>query len=206
MTRIKICGLKREEDIAYVNEARPDFAGFIINVPESSRNVDVSLLYQLTALLDPAIAPVGVFVDEDEKLVAGLLKERVIRAAQLHGHEDPGYISRLRALTQGCGEIWKAFKIRNLNDIKEAVMCSADRILLDGGAGDGRVFDWSLLRKVNRPYILAGGLNEENISRAIGTLHPWGVDMSSGAETMGIKDPGKILNITALVRQENLSE
>lgn len=206
MTRIKICGLKRKEDIAYINEAHPDFAGFIVNVPESSRNVDVSVLYQLTAILDPSIAAVGVFVDEDEKLVAGLLKEGVIRAAQLHGHEDSGYISRLRALTQGCGEIWKAFKIRNLKDIKEAVMCSADRILLDGGAGDGRVFDWSLLRKVNRPYILAGGLNEENISRAIGTLHPWGVDMSSGAETMGIKDPGKILNITALVRQENLSQ
>ncbi len=201
MTRIKICGLKRQEDILYVNEAMPDYAGFIIHVPKSPRNVEAEALHQLAGRLKAGIIPVGVFVDADETFVASLLGTGVIRTAQLHGHEDDHYIARLKALAPEWAKIIKAFKVKGPEDVAAAQKCPADMILLDGGSGDGKVFDWSLLKNICRPYILAGGLNEKNMDKAINVLHPWGVDLSSGVETDGRKDREKICRIVKLVRQ-----
>ena len=166
------------------------------------------------------IRAVGVFVDEDVKKVAELLNTGVIDIAQLHGNEDEEYISRLRncldvrvmspqnndAINQinlkitnaletsntDSGRIIKAFKIKTKEDLEKAKTSTADYILLDAGAGDGTRFNWDLLQGFDRPYFLAGGLDPENVEDAITKLHPYGVDVSSGIETDGYKDPIKM--------------
>lgn len=191
MTRIKICGLSRSCDIEYVNAAKPDFAGFIINFPKSRRNVSLRQLNELRNRLDTGITPVGVFVNEDTEIVAGLLNRNIISIAQLHGTEDETYIKRLRSLTDR--PIIKAFSVKQRDDIRTALQSTSDYILLDNGAGGtGTSFDWALLDKIDRPWFLAGGLHPGNIEDAIAAFHPYAVDLSSGVETNGVKDPGKI--------------
>ena len=98
-TRIKICGLTRPEDIQAVNQAKPDFAGFIVEFPKSRRNVTVEQLKALREELDDSILPVGVFVNAPVELPAQLLNEGTIALAQLHGQEDENYIRQLKTMT-----------------------------------------------------------------------------------------------------------
>ena len=170
-TRIKICGLTRPEDIQAVNQAKPDFAGFIVEFPKSRRNVTVEQL----------------------------LNEGTIALAQLHGQEDENYIRQLKTMTDQL--LIKAFSIKTEADIKKAIRSEADYILLDQGAGGtGETFDWSLVPAIKRPWFLAGGLGCENLESAIHLLHPWAVDLSSSVETDGHKDPDKILEAVYAVR------
>ena len=199
-TKIKICGLKRPEDITYVNEAKPDYCGFIIEFPKSSRNVTGALVRELTAILNPDIIPVGVFVNAAPERVEELLLDGTIHIAQLHGQEDEAYIKKLKSLTDH--PVMKAFSIQEKKDLDAAAASSADLILLDHGkGGTGETFDWSLLEGwTKRPYFLAGGLNPENIPEAIQRIHPWGIDLSSAVETDGKKDREKILQAVKTVR------
>ena len=233
MTKIKICGLRRPEDIAYVNEAQPDYCGFVIDVPFSSRSISPEELSRLRESLDDSIHPVGVFVNAPPELVAGLLKEGVIRTAQLHGQEDERYLAAVRAL---CGshrilpempetapcicasppgpapvpELWKSFSILGEKDLMRAQESSADMVLLDHGrGGTGSSFDWNLLDDpppdtFSRPYILAGGLSPANIPEVIRRYRPWAIDLSSSVETDGHKDLSKIKAAMAAVRSVEL--
>lgn len=201
MTQIKICGLSRLCDIEFVNQYKPDYCGFIIDYPKSRRNVSPEWVRCLTKKLDRAVTPVGVFVDAQPETVAELLRAGVIAVAQLHGHEDEKYIARLRELVPG-SEIWKAFKVRTAADLEAARTSSADRILLDNGYGTGKAFDWTLVGDLDRPFILAGGLTPESLAEAIETLGPECVDISSGVETDGLKDPHKIRAAIAAVRSD----
>ena len=198
-TKIKICGLSRPEDIEAVNEVKPDYAGFVVEVSKSRRNVSVQQLRRLTALLDHGIVSVGVFVNAPVELIVGLLQDGVLAMAQLHGQEDDAYIQALQARTGK--PVWKAFRIRSTDDSDAARASSADMILLDNGYGTGRTFDWSLAGGVNRPFLLAGGLAPDNIPEAVAALHPYGVDISSGVETGGQKDRGKILAAVSAARR-----
>ena len=191
-TKIKICGLKRPEDIIYVNEAKPDYAGFIIEVPKSSRNVTEDQVRELTAKLDPDIISVGVFVNAVPERVEKLLLEGTIHIAQLHGQEDEAYIKRIRKNTGH--QVIKAFSVKTAQDIENAMNSPADYILFDqGSGGTGRTFDWSLIPDIKRPFFLAGGLGADNLETAIRTIHPYAVDLSSSVETEGVKDRDKIL-------------
>ena len=201
MTKIKICGLFRPCDVDYVNEARPDWCGFIVNFPKSHRNRTPDQVRTLRARLDPAVIPVGVFVDRPVGEVAGLLNDGTITVAQLHGHEDEDYLAALRALAPG-RELWKAFKIRSEDDLAAAAASTADQILLDNGYGTGQTFDWSLAGGVKRSFLLAGGLTPENIPDAVARLHPMGLDLSSGVETDRETDRTKILAAVAAARKE----
>ena len=193
-TRIKICGLTRPEDIQAVNQAKPDFAGFIVEFPKSRRNVTGAQLRTLREKLDESILPVGVFVNAPVELPAQLLNERTIALAQLHGQEDENYIRQLKTMTDQL--LIKAFSIKTEADIKKAVRSEADYILLDQGAGGtGETFDWSLVPAIKRPWFLAGGLGCENLESAIHLLHPWAVDLSSSVENDGHKEPDKILEV-----------
>ena len=189
MTRIKMCGLRREEDILAVNELKPDYIGFVF-YPGSRRYISPEAAKALRAKLLPGIRAVGVLVDETPEAAARLLEEGIVDMLQLHGHEDEAYLADLRHRTDR--PLIQAFRIRNGEDARRAAASTAEEILLDAGAGDGKIFDWSLLREVNRPYFLAGGLNPENVSRAVRELQPYGVDVSSGIETDGCKDPAKM--------------
>lgn len=221
MTKIKMCGLRKLEDIEAVNECKPDYAGFVF-APESRRYVTAEQAAELKDYLDPQIQAVGVFVDEAPEKVAALLNEGVIDLAQLHGSEDEEYLVKLRKLTEK--PIIQAFRIRTKEDVIRAMQSSADEILLDSGAGTGSTFNWEILcmdraggqamdGEQNRekslyaeetcPYFLAGGLNPQNVTEAIRRLHPYAVDVSSGIETDGSKDREKIAAFVTAVRKEN---
>ena len=201
MTKIKICGLFRPCDIDFVNEAKPDWCGFIINFPRSHRNVTPDQVRALRERLDGAVTPVGVFVDQPAEAVAALLNDGTLSVAQLHGHEDRDYIAALRALAPG-HPVWKAFKIRAAADLEQALASPADLVLLDSGQGSGQTFDWSLAAGVERPFLLAGGLTPGNIAQAVAAVHPYGLDLSSGVETDRVKDREKILAAVAAARKD----
>lgn len=200
MTKIKICGLFRPRDIEYVNAARPDWCGFIVNFSKSHRNLTPNQVRALRRGLDSAVTPVGVFVDQPVEEVAALLNDGTISIAQLHGHEDQDYIRALRAAAPG-RLVWKAFKVRGPVDLEAANASPADLVILDNGYGTGETFDWSLAGGVTRPFLLAGGLTPENIPDAIRLLHPYSLDISSGVETEKRKDLAKIRAAVAAARK-----
>lgn len=187
--KIKICGLRRECDIEYVNELLPDYIGFIF-AEKSRRYVTPAEAAKLKARLDPSIKAVGVFVNAPIDRVAALVEQQIIDAVQLHGSEDDRYIRNLRSQT-GC-PILKAFIVKDTDDVRAAEQSSADYVLLDGGEGSGNPFDWSQIKTLSRPYFLAGGLNLDNLEEAVQKLWPYAVDVSSGVETGGWKDYYKI--------------
>ena len=189
MTKVKLCGLRREEDIEAANELRPDYIGFVF-AEKSRRAVTRETAARLKSLLSPGIPAVGVFVNAQPETVAYLLEDGIIDLAQLHGQEDADYIARLRALTDR--PVIQAFRVRTAEDAKRAEESPADYILLDAGAGDGKTFEWELAGGVWRPYFLAGGLTPENAGDAVARLNPFALDVSSGIETDGWKDPEKM--------------
>ena len=200
MTKIKICGLRSEEDISYVNELHPDYIGFVF-LKGRHRYISPQYAGILRKQLDPAIQSVGVFVDEPVEEVAALLKEGTIQIAQLHGQEDEEYARKLK---QMCDRpVVKAFIIKSLADLEKARSYPTDYLLLDNGMGTGEAFDWSLAKGINRPFFLAGGLTMDNVRRAITCVHPYGVDVSSGVETDGRKDYCKMKAFIEMVRNTN---
>ena len=200
MIRIKLCGLTRPRDIRAANELKPDYVGFVF-APKSRRYVTPHQAEALKAILDPGIQAVGVFVNEPLQRVADLLDKGIIDLAQLHGSEDGDYVRSLKACAGK--PVIQAFRVAAAEDIRRAEESPADFILLDSGAGTGTVFDWTLLETVKRPYFLAGGLGLHNVAQAVARLHPYAVDVSSGIETDGVKDPDKMAVFVDAVRKED---
>ena len=197
MTKIKLCGLKRECDIDYVNELMPDFVGFVFAV-KSKRYVTFEQAEKLQSKLNDAIIPVGVFVDEDIKNIEYLVNCGIIGAVQLHGNEDNEYIRILR--TKVNCPIIQAFHIENKADIAKAEKSQADFIMLDSGGGTGKTFEHSLIKNIKRDFFLAGGLGSENVVKAISKCKPYAVDASSSLETDGVKDKNKMTAFVDAVR------
>lgn len=196
-TKSKICGLMTLEDVRYVNEAKPDYVGFVL--AKSRRRISREQARQLRMELDPSIQAVGVFVNELPDIVAGYLEDGIIDIAQLHGQEDEFYIRKLQ-MTSGA-MVMKAFSVRTEADLEKARQSSADMILLDHGkGGTGESFDWRLLETFERPYFLAGGITPENAQEAIRRFHPFALDVSSGVETDGKKDKAKIMEIVRRIK------
>ncbi len=190
MTRIKICGLFREADVEAVNRFKPDYIGFILNYPKSHRNVSAERAAELRSGLCYGIEAAGVFVNQPEEVITGMAESIGLNVIQLHGQEENETILRIKKKT-GL-PVWKAFRVRNREDLSAAAESAADLVLLDGGTGGGKAFDWNLLTAFSRPYILAGGLTAESIREAIQRFSPSVIDLSSGVETNGVKDPEKI--------------
>lgn len=197
MTRIKFCGLKTLDDIQAANKIAPEYIGFVF-APKSKRYVAPAQARQLRNALDRQIMAVGVFVNENVSNVAALLNDGTIDVAQLHGNETDAYIKNLRGLT--AKPIIKAFQSDN---IAAAEQSPADYVLIDSGAGGGKVFDWTLIN-LRREYFLAGGLTVENVCAAIDMLSPFAVDVSSGIETDGRKDFDKMATFAEVVRRKIL--
>ena len=201
-TKIKICGLRRPEDIAMVNRQLPDYGGFICSAG-FSRSVTMQTLHQLSRQMDHRIQRVGVFVDDGIDQISSYVEEGLIDIVQLHGHEDASYLFWLRKRLPSGFPLIKAFQIRSGEEITAAKQCTADYVLLDGGQGSGQSFDWSFIRNIGREYFLAGGLNPENIKKAVDVCRPYAVDISSGVETNGWKDESKIRACVEYVRKDN---
>lgn len=195
MTKVKICGLMRPQDIESMNRCLPDYAGFVF--AGGRHSVSPVEAFGLIAKLRSSIVPVGVFVDEREDVVAGIAAACCLGVVQLHGNENNAYISNLRALLPSDTLIFKTARVRNFESLAGAMHIDCDMLLLDTyvdgqPGGTGAAFDWGLLEGFGRPYLLAGGLNEDNVAGAVARLRPFGVDVSSGVETNGRKDRDKI--------------
>ena len=200
MTKIKLCGLSRPCDIRAANELLPDYIGFVF-APKSRRYVSPEKAAELKRMLDPGIRAAGVFVDEKPQVIEAIVSRGVIDAVQLHGRENEDYIQDLMKRL-GNTLIIQAFSIRSERDAGRAERSSADLVLVDSpGGGTGEVFDWTLLRKIRRPYFLAGGLTPDNAGDAVNALSPYGVDVSSGIETDGYKDWEKMEKFVLAVRR-----
>lgn len=196
MVNVKFCGLKRLCDIAWVNELHPEYAGFVF--AGKKRRVDDKQAALLRRALDPAIAAVGVFVNEAPAHIEALVLAGTIQIVQLHGQEDEAYIAALRQHLRV--PIIKAFSIACAADIVQAQHSTADYILLDHGAGGtGEPFNWAWLSSIKRPYFLAGGLSPDNAAQAA-ALQPYALDVSSGIETDGVKDKEKMISFMAQIR------
>ena len=197
--KIKLCGLMRPSDIEAANLFHPDYVGFVF-ARKSRRYVSLERVKTLKELLHPDILAVGVFVDEEPDAVAAWLAAGVIDLAQLHGGEDEAYMEKLRGLTDK--PIIKAFSVKGEGDIRNANECSADYVLLDAGdGGTGTAFDREMLAGMNRPYFLAGGLDPSTVGEAVRRWRPYGVDVSSGIETDGVKDADKMREFVDHVRK-----
>lgn len=205
---IKLCGMRRSEDITYSNECQPDYIGFIF--AESKRKVSPELAEQLRSELDPKIVTVGVTVNAPIEFFKEINGSADI--FQLHGNEDAEYISSLRKLFPE-KEIWKAGRIRSEADIDALAELHADKFVLDAFSaeaygGTGKKIDEELLvyakDKLSKPFFIAGGIDSSNIADIIKKFTPYGVDLSSGIETDGFKDRAKMLEIMKIYH--NLTE
>lgn len=204
MTKIKFCGIKRPEDIDYCNQLKPDYVGFIF--AKSKRQIDHTTAKKLRKELNPNIPAVGVFVDEEPIVMAELANSGVIQYIQLHGSEDRKTIQKLRQLTTA--PLIKALAIRDKESFN--IDFDVDYYLYDSydpnlAGGTGKAFNWDLIKNrpsshLNKPFFLAGGLNSHNITEAIASTKPFGIDLSSGTETNGVKDFDKMQKIIDLIR------
>ena len=191
MVKVKICGIRRMEDIEIVNRYKPDYIGFVF--ADSKRRVSHDLAYELKLNLDSDIISVGVFVDASLDEILKLFDEGVIEMAQLHGSESDEYILTLKEKTNSELKIIKAIEMSEDVDLLEYNNSYADYLLLDSGKGSGKTFDWSLIESdLNKEFFLAGGLDISNISDAIKEFDPYAIDLSSSLEVDGFKDESKI--------------
>lgn len=201
MTKVKICGLKTVEDVGKVNPYRPDYVGFVF-APGSKRRVSWELAKEMKGALAPGILAVGVFVNQEIRMIAGLVRAGIIDLVQLHGDEGKEDILELTGLVD-CPVI-KAVPVGHTPPVW--LPQGADYLLFDTAAqergGTGRSFDWSLLGNITAPYFLAGGIHEGNVAEAMAATQPYAVDVSSGVETNGVKDEDKIRRLIRRVRAE----
>ena len=210
MLKLKICGMRRPEDIEIANKYKPDYVGFVF--AQSPRKVSYEQAKELSGLLSEDIVPVGVFVNEHMKLIVDLFKDGIIEIAQLHGDEDEKYIRNLK--DKSIEETGKEISVINAIEIKDDADyddellkwrdSASDYFILDSGKGSGKTFDWSLIDKESEFFknsiFLAGGLNSENLALAIEEFNPFAVDLSSSVETDGFKDVAKVKELIEKVR------
>ena len=220
--KVKMCGISKVETIPAVVEAKPDYMGLVF--APSKRQVTVDQAKILVEELNrgyakkygsdtehdknDTIKTVGVFVNETIDNLVTIANEANLDAVQLHGDEDETFIQSLKERTNV--EVWKAVQIRSAADVEEWIDSSADMLLFDAyhkheRGGTGEVFDWSSLDAFERPFMLAGGIDSTNVARAIRTVRPYGIDISSGIETNGLKDDEKMKAFTNIVRTIALS-
>ena len=215
--KVKMCGISKVETIPAVVEAKPDYMGLVF--APSKRQVTVDQAKTLVEELhkqytkrynngaeqsnNDEIKTVGVFVNETLDNLVSIATEANLDVVQLHGDEDEAFIQSLKERTNV--EVWKAVQIRSAVDAETWIDSSADMLLFDAyhkdeRGGTGEVFDWSCLDEFERPFMLAGGIDSTNVARAIRTVRPYGIDISSGIETDGVKDDEKIKAFTNIVR------
>ena len=208
--KVKMCGISKVETIPAVVEAKPDYMGLVF--APSKRQVTVEQAKILIEELHKqcinhydtkVVKTVGVFVNETLDNLVRIADTANLDAVQLHGDEDEAFIQSLKERTNV--EIWKAVQIRSAADVEKWIDSSADILLFDAyhkdeRGGTGEVFDWSSLDAFERPFMLAGGIDSTNVARAIRTVRSYGIDISSGIETNGVKDDEKITAFTKIVK------
>jgi len=200
-TRIKICGITREEDLASAVLAGADALGFVF-YPPSPRNLSMERAAELARRVPPFVTLVGLFVNADPVLVRGVLANVPLQLLQFHGEEDAAYCSQFGRPYIKAARVVPGFDLLEY----AGAFPEARGLLLDayseGYGGGGKTFDWDLIpRHMPLPLILSGGLNAGNVAAAVRAVRPWAVDVSSGVESgRGVKDAQKIAEFIAGVR------
>lgn len=202
--KVKICGLRRMQDIEYANMLMPDYIGFIL-AEGYKRSITMEDARKFAARLDGRIIRTGVFLNQPEHVPAEYVHSGIIQCVQLHGDEDNAYIGRLRQHIGNECVIIKAARIRDKGDILRALEYKSDYLLLDAGSGmqaggNGVAFDWKLVKNINRPFFLAGGISADNARDAAEITRPYALDASSSIETDGYKDFNKMKKFIGTVR------
>ncbi len=207
-TRIKMCGTTNVKDAEAAVFAGVDALGFIF-VKKSPRNIQSETAKEIISSLPPFINLVGVFVDRDLREVEELVKYTGLSYVQLHGEEEPEYCEELAFKLPTCKMI-KAFRVGDKSKKEDFSPYNQfvtgfllDTYVKDKEGGTGLVFDWNLIKQfdLQRPCILAGGLNPENVVNAIEAVHPFAIDINSGVELEpGRKDHAKLRLLTEQVR------
>lgn len=198
MVKIKICGIRRLEDIDIVNKYKPDYIGFVF--ANSKRQVSHECARELKSKLNTDIISVGVFVNAAQDDILKLFNEDIIEVAQLHGEESEDYVNVLKEKTNNELIIINAIEMSENKDILKYDNSKADYLLLDSGKGSGKTFDWRLIRSdLKKEFFLAGGINSTNIEEAINQFNPYAIDLSSSLETDGFKDENKIKEIMEVI-------
>ena len=191
MTKIKICGLMTSQDIAAVNRAQADLAGFIF--AKGRHQIDLTTALKLRQRLDPTIPSVGVFVNAPLTEMIQAFDSGAISIIQLHGQEDETVVKALQERQIPVIQVFKPTSKPQTN---------ANYLMFDSGAGNGTLVDWKKSSvKSKQPLIIAGALDITNVQAAIKTIKPAYVDLSRGVETDGHKDPKKVSEIVSLVHQ-----
>ena len=213
MTRVKICGIQRLADAQVAAQAGADYLG-IVFVPGRRRGLEPASAAQLVASLraDYPQRPriVGLFADQPRDALTPIIQSVPLDAAQLCGQESPDYCRQLQAQTPAA--IIKVLHIPDnaaaadtaeLTDLETRLLAyqnagcriTLDRLVTGLQGGTGQSFDWNIaavLAQKGHQFLLAGGLTPDNVAAAVRQSHPWGVDVSTGVETNGDKDPAKI--------------
>lgn len=196
--KIKICGLFQNVDIDYVNEVLPDYIGFVF--AKSKRQVSYDQAKIMSCKLDKRIKAVGVFVDASIDEIVKLVNNQIIDIVQLHGDEGIDYIEQLKAKINV--PIIKAIKMTPETDLGKNIF-PVDYYLLDSAiSGSGKTFDWSLIKNLDKPFFLAGGIDSGNLDDAI-KIDAYAIDVSSGVETNGVKDSNKIKEIVRRIKNDS---
>lgn len=198
--KVKICGITRMEDIEIVNKLLPDYVGFVF--APSKRMITPEKACELIANLDKRIRKVGVFVNCDPEQVKIIARKCNLDVLQFHGDEQYEYCLGFEQ------EVWKAVGVVNLESLSVLETYKVDGFVLDSmvdgkSGGTGQVFDWGLVEGITSKYkiILAGGLTPSNVKNAIRRVKPFCVDVSSGVETDGKKDPEKVEKFIKAVKE-----
>ena len=189
MTMVKLCGMRTEKDVAEAVRAGADLIGMVLT-PGFRRSVPLGLAVKMARLVPRNVITVGVFVDSPAEEVISISRILGLGMVQFHGREDDQYMACIRETLRV--PVIKSFVIYDEQDIEEAERSTADYVLLDSGKGSGQTFDWSLVKPLGRRMVLAGGLTPDNVKEAVTKLRPYAVDVSSGIETGGVKDPIKM--------------
>ena len=204
MTKIKICGLRRLDDIEIINALCPDYIGFILS-PGFKRTVGFDEFVRLIKAVRCKAIKTGVFVNEP---VVSILKfAPYLDAIQLHGNEDSETVYKVKEQT-GL-EVIKAVRARGKEDIEAAQDLCCDKILIDAykdgyWGGTGKTADRTVIKSadIKKPFFIAGGISSKNAESVISDLSPFGVDVSSSVETEGFKDFNKVKEIISIVRKD----
>ena len=208
MSKVKICGVKRQDDIKYINRYLPEYVGVVF--ANSRRQVSPENAKALIANLDKRVKAVGVFVNEPTERVLEIAHKCKLDVVQVHGDETPEYIYALKKQFDSYRkkvDVWKAVRVRNKDSVEQIKHYNADAFVLDafvegsyGGAG--KTFDWEVAVEAGKygRIILAGGLNIKNVHDAIRSVEPTAVDVSTGVESDGMKDEDKIKRFICRVR------
>lgn len=206
MVKVKICGITTQREVSFLNELSPEYIGFVF--AKSKRQISVEKGIQLSNNTSEYIKKVAVFRNNNIEEIKNIIENVSIDVIQLHGNENEKFIDNVRKLSDRV-EIWKAISAEKSID---NINLKCNKVLLDAiNPGEGKRFEWTNFNReiINKPFFLAGGINDENVNLGINIFKPFGVDVSTGVESIneyGIREKNYIKTKKLIEKVRNYNE